>query len=51
MTAECAVDVERVRAELLYSDGSTALRDVEWDLSAIPWGKPGTNASRGAFRR
>jgi hypothetical protein len=50
VTAECAVDVERVRAELLYSDGSTALRDVEWDLSAIPWGKPGTRCVTGRIQ-
>ncbi|NLN46667.1 MAG: family 43 glycosylhydrolase [Clostridiaceae bacterium] len=50
VVAGCAADVERVRAELLYSDGSAALRDVEWDLAALSWDKPGTCRVRGRIR-
>ncbi len=50
VTAGCATDVERVRAELLYSDDSSALRDVEWDLSGLRFDEPGTYRVTGRIR-
>lgn len=44
-------EVENVQAELLYSDGSKALKKVDWDLTGIDFGKPGTYQAKGKVQR
>ncbi len=41
ITAASAEDVRKVPAAAVYTDGSTALKRVEWDTSGIDFGKPG----------
>ena len=41
ITAVSAEDVARVPAAAVYTDGSTALKRVEWNTDKIDFGKPG----------
>lgn len=41
IAARDAKDVEAVRANVLYSDGSTASKQVKWRTEEIDFGKPG----------
>lgn len=47
ITASCREDVELLTASALYSDGSTATKDVVWNTAEIDFGKPGTYEIRG----
>lgn len=40
-----------VRATAVYSDGTTALKAIDWDTSEIEWKKPGTYRITGAVRQ
>lgn len=44
-------EVEKVQAELTYSDGSTASKKVEWDLGSVDFDKPGTYHVSGTVQR
>lgn len=43
--------VERYYAEALYSDGSTARKKVDWDLSGVDYGKSGIYDIQGKVHR
>ncbi len=45
--ANKAEDVKNVRATALYNDGSTASKQVDWDLSGISFDTPGTYTVNG----
>lgn len=47
ITASCRADVELLTASALYSDGSTARKNVVWNTEEIDFGKPGTYEIRG----
>ncbi len=49
--AERPSDLETVRAEVVYSDGSRALKGVDWDFGAVDFTVPGEYAVRGRVRR
>lgn len=40
-----------VRATAVYSDGTTALKAIDWDTSEIEWKKPGTYRITGTVRQ
>ncbi len=44
-------EVENVKAELSYSDGSKALKKVDWDLGSVYFDKPGTYYVSGKVQR
>lgn len=44
-------EVEKIQAELSYSDGSKASKKVEWDLSGVDFSKPGTYNVSGTVQR
>lgn len=44
-------EVEKVRAQLSYSDGSQASKKVEWNLSNVDFNKPGTYTVSGIVQR
>lgn len=44
-------EVEKVQAELSYSDGSKASKKVDWDLSGVDFSKPGTYNVSGTVQR
>jgi GH43 family beta-xylosidase len=46
--APSAADLAAIPAVAVYSDGSTALKRVQWDIGAIDFGKPGIYELRGA---
>lgn len=50
VTASCTADIEGIRAELLYSDGSSAPRDIEWNMGNISFYTPGTYRITGCIR-
>lgn len=39
--ADCAERVEEITAAAVYSDGSTAPKKVQWDLSGVDFARPG----------
>ncbi len=47
ITASCRADVELLTASALYSDGSTARKNVVWNTEEIDFGKPGIYEIRG----
>lgn len=47
ITASCRADVELLTASALYSDGSTARKNVVWNTEEIDFGKPGTYEIKG----
>lgn len=50
-TARAASDLEAIRAEVVYSDGSRALKRVQWDASAVDYGSSGLYEARGLIQR
>ncbi len=50
ITAAVAQDVCGTTAQVLYSDGSSAVRAVDWDLSKVDFAKPGVYPARGSVR-
>lgn len=44
-------EVESVKAQLSYSDGSKAAKKVEWDLGSVNFNKPGTYTVNGTVQR
>ncbi len=50
VAAGSAAEARAVRAELLYSDGSSTMRDIEWDLSPVRFDVPGTARVTGRIR-
>lgn len=44
-------EVEKVQAELSYSDGSKASKKVDWDLSSVDFSRPGTYNVSGTVQR
>lgn len=51
ITVQSPRDLDKVRAEVLYSDGSRALKDVLWDVDAVDFAAPGVYAVKGQIRR
>ena len=47
VTAVSGEEVEAVRATALYNDGSTASKQVDWDLSEVDFSKPGLYTATG----
>ncbi|ANY68655.1 glycosyl hydrolase [Paenibacillus sp. BIHB 4019] len=40
--ADAAGDLAKVKAEAVYTDGSTAAKRVDWDTGSVDWETPGT---------
>jgi len=51
VTVNSSADLEQVRAEALYSDGSKAERRVDWDVSSVDWTSPGEYTVTGQLRQ
>ena len=51
ITASSQAEVDCVRAAVLYSDGSQALKAVGWNTDGVDFSKPGVYAARGLIRR
>lgn len=47
VVASSAEEVDAVMATAVYSDGSTAMKQVDWDTSKIDFKKPGTYSIKG----
>lgn len=47
VVAESQKQLEEVKATAVYSDGSTAPKNVQWDCSEIDFSRPGTYTVRG----
>lgn len=43
-------DIAAVKAQAVYSDGSTALKKVDWDISQVDFSKPGIYNVEGTLR-
>lgn len=44
-------ELTAVKARALYSDGSTALKEVDWDLSGLDFSKPGVYSVKGRVKQ
>jgi len=44
-------DLKAVKATAAYSDGTTAVKPVDWDAQGIDWSKPGTYRVSGTVRQ
>ncbi len=44
-------DLAALRATAVYSDGTTATKKIDWDLSSIDFTKPGTQTVRGRIHQ
>lgn len=44
-------DLERVSAEVVYSDGSRAVKTVRWDIGSVDFSVPGVQEISGTIRR
>lgn len=42
VSASFECDVKAVRAIATYSDGTTSLKNIEWDVTGVNWNQPGT---------
>ena len=51
VSARAWADLEKLRAEVRYSDGSTALKAIEWDRASVDFTAPGMYDARGRIRR
>jgi len=49
--AACADDVKAVTATAVYSDGSVAVKKVDWNIDSIDFTKPGTYRITGTVRQ
>ena len=49
--ASCAEDVMKIMATAVYSDGSTAKKQVDWELSGMDFARPGVYEATGRIRR
>ncbi len=47
----CKEQLKSTKAELLYSDGSTAEKAVDWDISSVDFGKEGEYYATGYIQR
>lgn len=45
--AACEEDLKKIKAIAGYSDGTTAVKNIDWDESEIDWKKPGTYHIKG----
>ena len=51
VTVKTPSDLERVSAEVVYSDGSRAVKAVQWDIGTVDFSTPGVQEIRGSIRR
>ena len=51
VTARSEDDLKRVRADVTYSDGSRAEKDIDWDTAGVDFSRPGTYPVQGIIRR
>lgn len=51
IAAQAPCDLDKVRAEVLYSDGSRAFKDVLWDVDAVDFATPGVYEVKGQIQR
>lgn len=51
ITAQGPSDLEHVFAEAVYSDGSRAVKAVQWDMDAVDFSAPGVQEIGGMIRR
>jgi GH43 family beta-xylosidase len=49
--ASSAEDLKTIRAAAIYSDGTTALKSIDWDTSEINWNKSGTYRIEGTIHQ
>ena len=49
--ADSPAELEKVRAEVLYSDGSRAAKAVRWDAASVDFTKPGVHEVSGMIQR
>ncbi len=50
VVAKSAADVEKIKAILVYSDGSTTTKSVKWDTSSVDFTKPGNYQVKGVIQ-
>ena len=43
--------LQAVKVTAIYSDGTTAIKPIEWDASEIDWSRPGTYRISGSIRQ
>lgn len=51
ITASCREDVEKVMAKSYYSDGSTVMKRVDWNLDRVDFATPGEITVRGKIHQ
>lgn len=51
VTAESKEELEQVRATAVYSDGTEAVKRVDWDLGRVDWSCPGTYEIEGKLHQ
>lgn len=51
VNAKSLADLNSVKATAFYSDGTTALKPVDWDTENIDWNKPGTYEVTGTIHQ
>lgn len=51
IVAKTAADVEAVQATIVYSDGSTAQKEVLWEVEGVNFQSPGTHLVRGTVQK
>lgn len=44
-------DLKSVKATAVYTDGTTAVKPVDWDAQGVDWSKPGTYRISGTIRQ
>lgn len=49
--ARSAVDLERIMADVVYSDGSRATKGIDWDVRRVDFSRPGAYKIEGRIRR
>ena len=51
VTVASEADLKAVRAKAIYSDGTTASKTIDWELSGIDWSKPGSYRITGTIHQ